>query len=336
MSDNVPSPKAARICCSVVSGASDAILRFLESMATASAHVDAAIEVTAVINANDSALAMKAQKLADRVILRIEPMGFAANHNEVMRTTAADFYIVANDDVIVDDDCLAILLAVMQSSAHSDVAVVSPMLRNPDGSLQPSTYGFPSCATVFFNFIGLRAILPDRLTRRITHILRGAGASSRYWNHAEEVLVDTLRGAFVMVRAVAVQDVGLMSEVAIVGGEEVEWHARMQDRGWHVLFSPQACVTHIGRVTTGGRPDLELEYIKGTLNFFAQHRGRCSYGVVKCLAYARTLTVQLHSMVATGRRIPARGNSLASIQFRRAWLSSGHLAEDPPESNAPT
>ncbi|MGQ0432423.1 MAG: glycosyltransferase family 2 protein [Microthrixaceae bacterium] len=84
--------------------------------------------------------------------------------------------------------------------------------------------------------------------------------------------VDTFRGAFVVVRGQTVADVGLMDEVSLVGGEETEWHQRMAHSGWRVVFWPGASVLHKGSATVGGRGDLEVEYLKGALNYFDKHR----------------------------------------------------------------
>jgi len=63
-----------------------------------------------------------------------------------------------------------------------------------------------------------------------------------------------------------------MDEVSLVGGEEVEWHRRMTLKGWRIVYLPDVHVTHFGSETVGSRPELELEYLKGMLNFFDKHR----------------------------------------------------------------
>jgi len=305
------------LSCSVVSGTDPgAIVTFLESLRRGGERLPDGLTTTAIINNGDKALAERVAPIADTVIIRQSPQGFAANHNEVLRTTTAEFHVIANDDVIVTTECLAELLDVILRPGNEDLAVVSPLLRNPDGSLQPSTYGFPSASSVAFGWSGLRERISDSSMRRLASLLRRGSGKSRHWDHDREVSVDTLRGAFVVVRTKAIRQLGLMSEVALVGGEETEWHARMKKAGWRVLFTPRTTVPHTGRVTTGNRPDLEVEYVKGTVNFFAQHASRTQFTLVKILGMLRVAYLKRRHLTWQGRALPLYGRSVASIQYR--------------------
>jgi GT2 family glycosyltransferase len=309
--------RVVTISCSVVSGKDPgAIVTFLESLRRGGERLPDGLTTTAIINSGDKALAERVAPIADRVVVLPAPQGFAANHNAVLRTTTAEFHVIANDDVVVTSDCLAELLDVMGTPGNEDVAVVSPLLRNPDGSVQPSTYGFPSACSVAFGWSGLRERTSDASMRRLATFLHRGSGKSRHWDHDREVSVDTLRGAFVVVRTEAVRQIGLMSEVALVGGEETEWHARMKRAGWRVLFTPRTAVTHTGRVTTGDRPDLEIEYVKGTVNFFAQHASRAQFTLVKILGVLRVAYLRRRHLTWQGRALPLYGRSVASISFR--------------------
>ena len=65
-----------------------------------------------------------------------------------------------------------------------------------------------------------------------------------------------------------------MDEIALVGGEEIEWHRRMLDKGWRVAFVHDAAVVHLGGQTVGSDPALRIEYAKGWLNYFQRHGRR--------------------------------------------------------------
>jgi GT2 family glycosyltransferase len=77
---------------------------------------------------------------------------------------------------------------------------------------------FPSASDVAFGWLGLRERISDASMRRLASLLRRRSGNSRHWDHDREVSVDTLRGAFVIMRTEAVHQVGFMSEVALVGG----------------------------------------------------------------------------------------------------------------------
>ncbi len=207
--------------------------------------------------------------------------GFAANHNTVLTSSVARYVWLLNDDLLMLPDSVDKITEYMDASENDRVAVVSPRLLNPDGSLQPSTYSFPTMPQIFLAFSGLREhSLTDRILRTAAPIVRSRVGSSRYWAHDKTIAVDTFRGACVAVRMVAAREVGLMNEVALVGGEETEWHRRFHEHGWKVVFFAGASVIHYGSQTVGdGSRDLYSEYLKSSLHYFRLHRSTASFAV---------------------------------------------------------
>src|SRR5205823_472286 len=139
--------------------------------------------VIVMINWADSALARElAQLNVLAVIQRPVPVGFAANHNEAIRLAPAEYHLIANDDVVVTPETIDRLVEFMKRPRNADVAVVSPKLMNPDGTLQPSTYAFPTLARAVLGISGLR----DRLglglfARSVARILTPGIGRSRLW-----------------------------------------------------------------------------------------------------------------------------------------------------------
>jgi GT2 family glycosyltransferase len=215
------------------------------------------------------------------VIDNATPKGFAANHNRVLSASAARYVWLLNDDLLILDDVIAQVTQFMDRPENSRVAVVSPKLLNPDGSLQPSTYGFPSMPQMLLAHSGLRELrITDALMAKAAPFLRKRQGSSRYWAHDRTVEVDTLRGACVAMRMKAVKQIGPMVEVAIVGGEETEWHRRFHERGWKVVYYSDASVIHYGSQTVrDGSRNLYPEYLKGALYFFRTGSGHATYAI---------------------------------------------------------
>lgn len=207
------------------------------------------------------------------------PRGFAANHNRVLAASRARYVWLLNDDLIVLPDAVRLVTEYMDRPENARVAVTSPRLLNPDGSLQPSTYGFPSMPQTLLGHSGLRELpLTDALLLRIAPVLRSREGSSRFWAHDKTLEVDTLRGACVAMRMKAVRQVGPMVEVSLVGMEETEWHRRFHEQGWKVIYFPKASVIHYGSQTVGGDSRrLYPEYLKGALYFFRTGRSRGAY-----------------------------------------------------------
>jgi GT2 family glycosyltransferase len=252
-------------------------------------------KLTAICNASGEELPLRLRNRfpAISIIENHDPIGFAANHNKVLVSSAARFVWLLNDDLVLLPDSVAKVTEFMDAAENSDVAAVSPRLLNPDGSVQPSTYSFPSMPQTLLAHSGLREHpAMNRLLRFVAPVLRARKGSSRFWAHDETIEVDTLRGACVAMRMSAVKQIGLMSEVSIVGGEETEWHRRFKDHGWKVVFFAGASVIHYGSQTVGAESQkLRPEYLKGALHFFKTRRAKPVYTLF-CLTLDAMFTVQ--------------------------------------------
>lgn len=275
-------PEGDDIEFSVVSGASEEMLfGCLESLHNSMRGSTYSWSTTVTCNAPGNGLADRVRtRFPDaRIIENTEPRGFAANHNVVIGASRARYVWLLNDDLLILPDSIETVMRFLERPENARVAVVSPKLLNPDGSLQPSTYSFPSMPQTLLAHSGLRELsITDAILRRLAPVLRSASGSSRYWPHDRTVEVDTLRGACVAMRMQAVRQVGPMVEVAIVGGEETEWHRRFKENGWKVVFFPEASVIHYGSQTVrAGSRNLYPEYLKGAMYFFRTGKAQRTY-----------------------------------------------------------
>ena len=269
---------------SIVSGSNEEMLfACIDSLASTLQGSRYTWSLTITCNAGDSGLAarLRAAYPEANIIDNREQRGFAANHNRVLRVSRARYLWLLNDDLLILPDAVRRITEYMDRPENARVGVVSPRLLNPDGSLQPSTYGFPSMPQILLAHSGLRELkLTDAIVRRLAPVIRSREGSSRYWAHDQVVDVDTLRGACVAMRMKAVRQVGPMVEVAIVGGEETEWHRRFHEQGWRVVYYPEASVIHYGSQTVrDGQQNLYPEYLKGALYFFRTGKSRASYPI---------------------------------------------------------
>jgi GT2 family glycosyltransferase len=320
-----------RITVSVVSGGDPHVLRdFLRSLYE-TAPGDASFTVAVTVNQPDGAQANSVRSDAEdagwsslvHVRTNDAPRGFAANHNANVRDHSADLYIIANDDIVVLPGALARLLAFMRDPDSAAVGVASPRLLNDDRTVQGATYSFPSPGRVIAAAADLRSnrILGPLIDRAA----RSAGPGrSRLWAHDRTMLVDSVRGAFMVVRHDAIADVGLMDEISLVGGEELEWHRRMADAGWKVAFVHEAEVVHMGALTVGGNATLRTEYAKGWLNYFQKHGRRADVAVIR-LGLGAIYAVRYARGVVTADR-SARQTNAAGLRLAARWPSTWRRA----------
>ena len=269
---------------SVVSGANEEMLfGCLDSLYKTMKGTSYSWTVTVTCNEAGTGLAGRVRaSYPDSIVVQNQaPLGFAANHNRILKSSRARYVWLLNDDLLVLPDTIERVTEYMDRPGSSRIGVASPKLLNPDGSLQPSTYGFPSMPQILLAHSGLRELpVTDRILGLAAPYLRSGDGASRFWAHDRIVEVDTLRGACVAMRMKAVHQVGLMVEVALVGGEETEWHRRFHEQGWKVVYFPDASVIHYGSQTVrDGSRNLYPEYLKGALYFFKTGRSTPTYAL---------------------------------------------------------
>jgi len=79
-----------------------------------------------------------------RYIINTQRLGFAANHNQVLRQFEEPYIALLNDDIVFQNAALDILVQYLED--HPQVGLVGPQLFNPDGTLQVSAYSQWRCA----------------------------------------------------------------------------------------------------------------------------------------------------------------------------------------------
>ena len=305
---------------SVVSGSNEEmLLGCLESLHSTMHRSPYNWSVTITCNGTIPGLANRLQSAyrTANIIDNAAPKGFAENHNVVLRASTAQYVWLLNDDLVMLPDAVTKITEFMEKPQNARVAVVSPRLLNPDGSLQPSTYSFPSMPQILVAHSGLRDLpVTERVLERVAPIMRPREGSSRYWLHDKTIEVETLRGACVAVRMAAVRKTGVMVEVARVGGEETEWHRRFRDAGWKVVYFADAAVIHYGSQTVaGGSANHYPEYLKGALYFF-----RTGSGAVKYRLFCAALLGMFGTQAAFKRLTGDRSGFELSRRYARVAL----------------
>jgi GT2 family glycosyltransferase len=188
----------------------------------------------------DKSLELLAQVHDNRLVTirNASNLGFAAACNIGLARAAAESVLLLNPDCRVADGAIECLIAALQSKDR--VGMVGPLLLNPDGSEQAvGRRKFPTPSVVFAQIFG--SSLPP-LPR-------------------EPVEVDAISGACMMVRRAAAAAIGPMDEAYFLHVEDLDWCMRFCQRGWAILFVPEAKVTHQKGVSSRKRT-LAVEYYK--------------------------------------------------------------------------
>ncbi len=239
----------------------DDLLRCLASLA---AHVRLPLEVVVVDNASTdgSVEAVRGAYPTARVLESPANRGLSAANNAGIRASSAPRVLVINSDAEITAGAVETLSGLLD--ARSDVAVVGPRTRNPDGSLQLS---FGPDLTPLSEWqqrslvLGLRARRPEALRE----------AERRASREHEP---DWVSGSCFLARRAALEAVGGFDEGFFLYEEDADLCRRLREAGWRVLYSPAAEVRHaLGKSMARDPARARLEYRRSHLRYYEKHNG---------------------------------------------------------------
>lgn len=209
-----------------------------------------------------------------QIIKNATNVGFATACNVGIRVASAPFLFFLNPDCFFKPDTLIRLLEAMRFDER--VGMVGGLLVNPDGTEQAGgRRAIPTPWRSFVRAFGL-ARFADRWPRLFFdfHLHK-----QPLPNHNIEV--EAISGACMMVRREAIQDVGEWDERYFLHCEDLDWCMRFRQKGWKILFVPNARVTHALGVSSRSRPIfVEWHKHKGMIRFYRKFFRRQYPGVL--------------------------------------------------------
>jgi N-acetylglucosaminyl-diphospho-decaprenol L-rhamnosyltransferase len=242
-------------------GAEELLRRCLRSLA---AHPPAAgrMRVTVVDSGSpDGTPDMVEREFPAVRLLRRGNVGFSAANNLVLRDSEAAAVLLLNPDTEVRAGTLDTVLARLRSDPR--IGMVGCKLVTEGGELDHAckrSFPTPLSALAHFTGIGRSADATGALSQyRATHL-----------GDDEPGEVDAVNGAFMLCRAAAVREVGLLDEGYWLYMEDLDWCHRFWDAGWQVFYEPAGVALHVKGASSGARrrPRQEIAFHRGMGRFY--------------------------------------------------------------------
>ncbi len=185
-------------------------------------------------------------------------LGFGPQPSDV----APRYALLLNADTEVPAD--GIQKTVQFADDHPKAAVVGPRLVRPDGSLDLACRrSFPTPGVSACRLLGLSRLFPrSRLFGRY---------NLTYLSEHETADVDSVVGAYMLVRREAIEQVGLLDEAFFMYGEDLDWAYRMKAAGWRVYYYPEVTVLHVKRASSRQNPRAQVEFWRSMEVFYLKH-----------------------------------------------------------------
>jgi GT2 family glycosyltransferase len=188
------------------------------------------------------------------------------------------YALLLNPDTVVPSDAFAQMIWLMDD--HPDFGVSGPKLVRLDGSLDLACRrGFPSVEVSFWRLTKLSKIFPR--SRRFGRY------NMTYLDPDQPAEIDSVVGAFMLVRREAIEQAGLLDEIFWMYGEDLDWAYRIKQRGWKVYYYPQVVVTHVKRASSSqdnaGAAKAKYEFDRAMWLFYRKHYQAATPGPIDWL-----------------------------------------------------
>lgn len=209
------------------------------------------------------------------------------------RDSAPAYILLLNPDTVLPPNALRTMLDFMD--AHPEVGVVGPKLVRPDGSLDLACRrSFPSPKVSLCRMLGL--------SRRFPKSRRLARYNLTFLDPDTMTEVDSVVGAFMLVRRKAIADAGLLDEEFFMYGEDLDWAFRIKQKGWKVMYNPAVTVVHHKGASSRQRSyRATVEFYRAMLIFYRKHYAKHTFFVVGWLIvgaiYAKGLMAYLRNLL---------------------------------------
>ena len=175
-----------------------------------------------------------------------ENLGFARANNIALRKFAndTDYFLLLNPDTVISPGALREMVDFMDT--HPEAGIAGAKVVKPDGTLDwPCKRSYITPSVLFYKALGL-----DRLFPRSPRFGR---YQLTYLDPDETHEVDSVVGAFLMIRRQCVVAIGPLDESFFMYWEDMDWCYRAKSAGWKIFYVPATTIIHHKAQSTGKR-----------------------------------------------------------------------------------
>lgn len=210
-------------------------------------------------------------------------MGFSKANNIGIKESKGDYILLLNADTLVDPQALDGLLDFARGK--EDLGMVGPKLLNPDGTVQPSCFDFPTVTKNLMHLLNLTSVMKRILRLRwvggtLNKVLRKDFAYRLNLDFVHEI--DYVMFACALVPRRVFRQIGYLDDSLFLYHEECEFGYRLRHYGLKSFFFPGATVVHLGGGSS--RPQeikMFLSYFQSLLCVLRKHSKRFRYLLFK-------------------------------------------------------
>ena len=192
--------------------------------------------------------------------------GFAVANNIGIKIAKGEFILLLNSDTFVKNQAIGTTLNYIKE--NTDVGAIGCKVVLSNGTLDKACKrSFPEPKNSFYRLFGLAKLFPNNKKFNEYNL-----------EHLDEngiYEVDSLMGAFMLVRKIAIDEVGLLDEDFFMYGEDIDWCYRIKKAGWKIIYHGKSEIIHYkGASSKKKKSKLIYEFYRAMYLFYNKHYGK--------------------------------------------------------------
>ncbi len=210
------------------------------------------------------------------IILNEQNIGYSAANNIAIRKSKGRYILLLNPDTEVLEGTLTKCITFMDT--QPEIGILGCKVMLPDGQLDLACRrGFPNIKNAFFKFTGLANMFPKSKYF--------AGYNLTYLDENESYPVDSVVGAFMMLRQETIAEIGLLDETFFMYGEDIDWCYRAKESRWTVYYYAEAEIIHHKRASSKSSRKALIAFYQSMTLFYKKHYAKKHNFLVNTIVY---------------------------------------------------
>ena len=218
-----------------------------------------------------------------KLIANKSNQGFAAANNIAIKKSKGEFILLLNSDTIVKENSIDKSLDYIK--CHGDVGAIGCKILLPNGDLDKAAKrAFPNPKNSFYKLFGFSKINKD--SEANNYNLDDLDDNGVYE-------VDSLVGAFMLLRKKTIEEIGFLDEDYFMYGEDIDFCYRIKKANWKVIYFGKAEIIHYkGSSSKKKKSNLIYEFYRSMYLFYNKHY-RNEYSILTRIAVYLGIAVLL-------------------------------------------
>ncbi len=263
----------------------------LHSVFKALKDIDAEVFVVDNNSVDGSCTMIKEKFPQVKLIENKSNLGFSKANNQAIRESKGKYILLLNPDTVVQEDTFSKCISFMDE--HPNAGALGVKMIDGKGNFLPeSKRALPTPGVAFFKVFGLSFFFPKSKIFGRYHL----GYLDKNQVHEVEILA----GAFMFIRRIVIEKIGLLDESFFMYGEDIDVSYRIIKAGYKNYYFPETTIIHYkGESTKKSSVNYVIVFYNAMLIFAEKHFSKSN---LKLITFIIRLAIYLRAVIAIARR----------------------------------